>query len=403
MIRLLFSTWNILQRNKIDKKHVVYVHVNKTYATHSSLALTDVNWNKTRDSAFQQPKNNAMGIDHLPSSFTFLINPAQTCSFMKSTSESVILVGVESSPSHFDSRSAIRQTWANRNLLINHSTRVVFLVGIPESAEIQKELSRESLQYDDLVQGSFQEHYRNLTRKTIMFLRWSYYFCSSANFIIKTDDDVFVNLMNIIPQIRSLPKVDMYLGQQRGKRAPVIRNPKHKWYTSQDDFPDEYYPSYNLGVLYIISGDLSRRCYEHISENLTGYISSEDAYIGVIMSKLGVPPSTYSQFNLDGSALNQPHLYWEYPVIHNVSAKMMVDYWSSLEEIRSRDIDKLFNKNTDAEMTLLEDVFLAVVVTTPASHRRWRNNYRQVVKPVSIMKDNRINVVQFVCKTDNEV
>nr|XP_002731618.1 PREDICTED: uncharacterized protein LOC100371092 [Saccoglossus kowalevskii] len=390
---------NILQRHKTNNGHVVYVRVDKNKVPHHKLAITDV---KDRDSAFQQPKNSDMGIDHLPSNFAFLINPARKCSFTNSTSESVILVGVESAPSHFDSRSAIRQTWANRNLQKNHSTRVVFLVGIPESVEIQEELSRESLEYDDIVQGSFQEHYRNLTRKTIMFLRWSYYFCLSANFVIKTDDDVFVNLMIIVPQLSLMPKGDIYLGQHQGNPR-VIRDPQNKWYTSYDVYPDEYYPSYNIGALYIISGDLSRRCYEYISENRTGYISSEDAYIGVIMSKLGVPLSTYSIFDLDGATLNQPYLYWEYPVIHDVSARMMLEYWSSLEQIRSRDIDKIFNDNTNAEMTILEDIFLAIVVTTPASQQRWRNNYRQVVKPASIIKNNSVDVIQVVCKTDNEI
>ena len=40
----------------------------------------------------------------------------------------------------------------------------------------------------------FQDTYRNLTLKTVMGLKWSAIFCPQAKFVMKTDDDIFVNL-----------------------------------------------------------------------------------------------------------------------------------------------------------------------------------------------------------------
>ena len=40
----------------------------------------------------------------------------------------------------------------------------------------------------------FQDSYHNLTLKTVMGLKWVKDHCSQARFVMKTDDDIFVNL-----------------------------------------------------------------------------------------------------------------------------------------------------------------------------------------------------------------
>ena len=40
----------------------------------------------------------------------------------------------------------------------------------------------------------FQDSYYNLTLKTVMGLKWVKDHCSQARFVMKTDDDIFVNL-----------------------------------------------------------------------------------------------------------------------------------------------------------------------------------------------------------------
>ena len=40
----------------------------------------------------------------------------------------------------------------------------------------------------------FQDTYRNLTLKTVMGLKWSAIFCPQARHVMKTDDDIFVNV-----------------------------------------------------------------------------------------------------------------------------------------------------------------------------------------------------------------
>ena len=41
---------------------------------------------------------------------------------------------------------------------------------------------------------AFQDSYHNLTLKTVMGLKWMSIFCPHAKFILKTDDDIYVNV-----------------------------------------------------------------------------------------------------------------------------------------------------------------------------------------------------------------
>lgn len=47
--------------------------------------------------------------------------------------------------------------------------------------------------HQDLLLADFDEHYQNLTLKTIAALMWHERKCSNVPFLFKTDDDVFVN------------------------------------------------------------------------------------------------------------------------------------------------------------------------------------------------------------------
>ena len=42
--------------------------------------------------------------------------------------------------------------------------------------------------------SAFQDTYHNLTLKTIMGLKWMSIFCPQAQYVLKTDDDIYVNV-----------------------------------------------------------------------------------------------------------------------------------------------------------------------------------------------------------------
>ncbi|XP_006820415.1 beta-1,3-galactosyltransferase 1-like [Saccoglossus kowalevskii] len=297
--------------------------------------------------------------DHLPADFEFINNPQSMCvsnEFGGIDSVS-FLVGVESVPKNRAIRSAIRKTWANKALLDKISARLVFLVGLPETQETQDSLDLESLKHDDLVQGGFVDEYENLTMKTIMFLRWSYHYCQSADYVIKTDEDVFVNLMEISSLLTNLPRTRIYLGNVVMK-SQVFRNPNYQWYTSFEAYPDQFYPVYNSGAFYILSKDVARDCYNHVWHHRTWYISSEDAFIGIIMNTLKVVPYPFQGIYIDISPVKHICVYVEYPVVHQTTAELLFHYWPIIDKMVSSEAktarfkSKCVTQRIESTMTL---------------------------------------------------
>ena len=89
-----------------------------------------------------------------------------------------------------------RKTWGNPDIP-GVSTRLVFLLGATKDAALQRSLEMESRRHGDLVQGDFLDTYHNLSYKAIMGNLWVAEFCSQAQFVVKTDDDMYVDLYEV--------------------------------------------------------------------------------------------------------------------------------------------------------------------------------------------------------------
>ena len=73
----------------------------------------------------------------------------------------------------------------------------MFCTGSTLDENIQRSLEKESQEYGDLVQGDFLDNYYNLSYKAIMGNLWVAEFCSQAEFLVKTDDDMFVDMYEV--------------------------------------------------------------------------------------------------------------------------------------------------------------------------------------------------------------
>lgn len=137
-------------------------------------------------------------------------------------------------------------------------SRLVFLVGLPETNAIQNSLEEENKRYHDIVQGNFNDTYVNLSYKNIMGKIWASTFCKQAEFVVKTDDDMFVDIFEVFSLTRTYLnntqyRDDKFLLCPVWKTLPIIRDPKNKWFVSEEDIPagEEFYPPSCSGWLYI--------------------------------------------------------------------------------------------------------------------------------------------------------
>ena len=70
-------------------------------------------------------------------------------------------------------------------------------LGVTTDAALQRRLEEESRRHGDLVQGDFLDTYHNLSYKATMGNLWVAEFCSQAQFVVKTDDDMYVDLYEV--------------------------------------------------------------------------------------------------------------------------------------------------------------------------------------------------------------
>ncbi|XP_045124184.1 acetylgalactosaminyl-O-glycosyl-glycoprotein beta-1,3-N-acetylglucosaminyltransferase-like [Portunus trituberculatus] len=175
---------------------------------------------------------------------------------------------VHSRPDHFLQRQAIRATWGGaRDLGEGWATRTVFLLGrggggdgnsvAPESSvfDVEGVVAREAARHGDLVVGSFVDHYHNLTYKHVMALRWAARRCSHAIFLVKADDDAFID----VPALRALLGRTFSVPPPRRTLAcnalPAGTQPQRsgKWAVSREAYPWVEYPRYCAGLAYLVT------------------------------------------------------------------------------------------------------------------------------------------------------
>ena len=192
-------------------------------------------------------------------------------------------------------RQVIRETWGKPGTDRDSPVVLLFFIGSPkpdENPDVQKQIQKEYNIYYDIVQGEYIEDYRNLTLKSIQALKWVSMECKQAKYVLKADDDVYVNLALLVKTLdeksSELSGKPFVIGYVIEKSWP-IRDPSNKWFTSWEDYPDQPYPRYaNGGCGYAMTGSAAFAIRHAVAK--VNFLKMEDVYItGVCAQQAGVP------------------------------------------------------------------------------------------------------------------
>lgn len=107
-----------------------------------------------------------------------------------------LLVLVTSAPSHGKARDAIRLTWGH--YAARRDVALAFVLGAAPDAALRGAVEREDELYGDVVVGRFRDSYANLTLKTVSMLEWTDTYCPRVRRLLKTDDDMFINVPRLL-------------------------------------------------------------------------------------------------------------------------------------------------------------------------------------------------------------
>ena len=109
-----------------------------------------------------------------------------------------LLVYVHSAPEHYVQRLLLRQTWAKQSLY-DLDVRIVFFVGRRHAERVlEQAVQLEAKQFGDIIQADFEDSYRNLTVKAMSALTWISRYCNRTRYVLKTDDDAYVNMRALL-------------------------------------------------------------------------------------------------------------------------------------------------------------------------------------------------------------
>ncbi|XP_042238938.1 beta-1,3-galactosyltransferase 1-like isoform X2 [Homarus americanus] len=211
-------------------------------------------------------------------------------------------------------------------------SKLVFLLGMARGGNpISNAVQEESRIYGDIVVEEFVDSYTNLTLKSVFMLKWVHNNCPGAKFVMKVDDDIFLNVPNLQRTLlnKTITKIPHLTGTLICGARP-IHDQWSKWYSPKYMFREGKYPNYLSGTGYVFSGDLVKPLLDAALS--TPYFHLEDVFItGICARKVGVHPKDNLGFSFYPRAVS-PCVYKEAILGHGVKPSEMVKLWNMLNQ-----------------------------------------------------------------------
>lgn len=192
-----------------------------------------------------------------------------------------VLILVFTKPGNTERRKALRETWLKD--IKNKSAQYIFVIGTDANTTSSSLAFVENSVYNDMLIIGFQDSYANLTYKTIMSFKWTQMRCKSAKYILKVDDDMWLNF-DVLLRILKTGAIRFSLGGKCNYGQYPFRDPKNKYYVSYSDYPMSIYPPFCSGTAYVADSDVIKQILT-ISPNIP-FFRLEDIYIALCLRKL---------------------------------------------------------------------------------------------------------------------
>ena len=212
----------------------------------------------------------------------FKINNVDICT---SVHDLLYFVYVLSKFDHFEERKRIRRTWGNKTAMYGVTGRVAFVIGLPDNDNVQNKIEDENREFKDIIQVDVIDSYANLTIKGTMSNLWSTLFCNNAKYIIKTDDDILLNIFRLTTYLR-----ESAIGLYRTffcyvqNDEMVARDGKYK--VTHNQLSAAKYPRFCHGPMWVVTPDLPEELF--CGSFKVPYIGCEDVYTsGLVAEYIG--------------------------------------------------------------------------------------------------------------------
>ena len=290
------------------------------------------------------PARNDSCVNCSKNDFKIILSQEKMC---KTPTKIDILILISSAPSEYAQRRTIRQTWGSRCNPIDSRIKCVFVIGNfhNDSANIDNirtfpskvvvdsynnsQLRKESEEFKDIVQFDFIDSYGNLTYKTLSGLKWAVNACASAEYVMKTDTDMFVNTELLPLLVQAAPRTLFMGGFCWGPSFPH-RDIFSKWFVSYKSYRHHQFPPMCSGTGYIMSRDVVQLILRK-SLNVP-FFHLEDVYISLCIQKTAITPVKLAGFSNLMTKFEDCDLYKNNVITsHYMNPEVLYEYWQKLK------------------------------------------------------------------------
>ena len=209
-----------------------------------------------------------------------------------------------SKPYDVNKRQTIRETWLNQTVWGGRHVEYVFIVGHQDLLQ-ESRLQAEAGVYHDIMVVNFSESFNKLTLKALSGLHVAIHHCPNAMYVMKTDDDMFINmflLQDIIDMLVRTKKTEKVLMGHVWYNGEVFREGKYA--VSREQYPWSHFPAFCSGSGYIMSKDVTVTLFdEAMRDNGTVMLHLDDPYItGILAQRAGLTHTNIrSLYRITGS------------------------------------------------------------------------------------------------------
>ena len=217
----------------------------------------------------------------------FIVENVNVCKNELGESEDItLLILVASYHPNVQARRVIRQTWGSVKEYKGHRIKTLFIFGVHKDKNLMSQITYELEQYGDVIQYNVDDRYRTLTNKTMLGLNWVLKNCPKAKYVLKTDDDAFNIPQRFVDYVTTIERED-FIGGYCFSIKPD-RSPGSKFYTTRDEYPDYFYPTYCSGPGYLLS-NAAVKSIVNVAQHVK-FLHMEDVFVtGVCRNAANIP------------------------------------------------------------------------------------------------------------------
>ena len=140
------------------------------------------------------------------------------------------------------------------------STVFLFVIG-DSPRDLKLRLANEQKLFQDILRVDFSDTYHNLTLKIQFAFHWAVSHCGHFDYVIKIDDDVYMNMHLFLEMVLGLHPKEPVFGGKCYLSAKPNRDPRNKWFLSPKLFKGRFLPPLCLGPMYFMSMDVVNAIY----------------------------------------------------------------------------------------------------------------------------------------------